>query len=124
MSDRLTEGMTRTGVETAAEPHAPATAPPRVAVVLAAGRSERLAGVTRGGARAPAPGRRPGAGGRGRRLPGWTSGRRREPPGPRPGPGRFRGELGAGERRIAGCGRAPRRRGGLVRARDRGPRLR
>ena len=52
MPDRLTEGMTRTGVETAAEPHAPATAPPRVAVVLAAGRSERLAGVTGGGSKA------------------------------------------------------------------------
>ena len=50
MPDRLTEGMTRTGVETAAEP--PATAPPRVAVVLAAGRSERLAGVTGGGSKA------------------------------------------------------------------------
>jgi len=50
MPDELWEGTTRSGIEAAAEP--PATAHPRVAVVLAAGRSERLAGVTGGGSKA------------------------------------------------------------------------
>ncbi len=51
MSYGRSDGATWTGAE-AAEPHAPATARPRVAVVLAAGRSERLAGVTGGGSKA------------------------------------------------------------------------
>ncbi len=51
MSFRRSDGATWTGAG-AAEPHAPVTACPRVAVVLAAGRSERLAGVTGGGSKA------------------------------------------------------------------------
>lgn len=51
MSYGRSDGATWTSAE-AAEPHAPATARPRVAVVLAAGRSERLAGVTGGGSKA------------------------------------------------------------------------
>lgn len=51
MSYGRSDSATWTGAE-AAEPHAPATARPRVAVVLAAGRSERLAGVTGGGSKA------------------------------------------------------------------------
>lgn len=54
LSHRLSEGTTWTGAEpeAAAEPHAPSTTRPRVGVVLAAGRSERLAGVTGGGSKA------------------------------------------------------------------------
>ena len=52
MSYGMSEGTTWTGAEAAAEPQAPATARPRVGVVLAAGRSERLAGVTGGGSKA------------------------------------------------------------------------
>ncbi len=51
MSYERSDSATWTGAE-AAEPHAPATACPRVGVVLAAGRSERLAGVTGGGSKA------------------------------------------------------------------------
>ncbi|MGH2529763.1 MAG: NTP transferase domain-containing protein [Actinomycetota bacterium] len=54
LSHRLSEGTTWTGAEpeAAAEPHAPSTTRPRVGVVLAAGRSERPAGVTGGGSKA------------------------------------------------------------------------
>src|SRR5438093_565259 len=46
------EGATGTGAETAAAPRSSESARPRVGVILAAGRSERLAGVTGGGSKA------------------------------------------------------------------------